>query len=578
MRTLLKSRLDEMKRENLGIRATLLQVLGTDPSPVDIQAIQGTTLSLAVSLRRLDWIQQMVDHGAHLGDCDYTGTSALHIAATSNQVSVARFLLDNKFPHDVRDRFNQTALDCALAAKSYESAEVLEIETQRGMVHSMSSTYHCGDYIPIQAHQKLPRANSEIQSRSSSVPKLPLDGLGPKSLSNPQIQIIQAEKEGTNSSRRLSDATRKAFEAQASTYLSDSSDSAKQRSGSSSKSRESKGIKKFLFDNFRASNALTSSSSSKSSSEHGTNVKSGSTPAQPEYLCQVPHCKCKIFKQVPQDPTVCDCGHYRASHRSITPLVAPAQSNPEEAIMQGLEGLKFVSEDQQLLILQDPESAADWPKVINMKLVPDGDLKEFKAAWADRFGAWTIDPLDVVFNGQLGVGSSCIVYEATFKGKPAAVKVMNMKPLKMKSKAKQRQELLEEFSVLTSVESDHVLKFYGIIVEPVICLVTEFCANGTLRDILDPPPFVPTVVDWRRGLELFLHALLGVEALHSRSPPVVHRDLKTLNLLVDSQMQLKVSDFGLSRFLLNAEQQTTLAKLRGTYTYTYAAACMLAQE
>lgn len=38
-----------------------------------------------------------------------------------------------------------------------------------------------------------------------------------------------------------------------------------------------------------------------------------------------------------------------------------------------------------------------------------------------------------------------------------------------------------------------------------------------------------------------------MEYLHAQSPPVLHRDLKTPNLLLDSQMRLKLTDFGISR-------------------------------
>lgn len=197
-------------------------------------------------------------------------------------------------------------------------------------------------------------------------------------------------------------------------------------------------------------------------------------------------------------------------------------------------------------------------------------MRDFKKSWNERIGQeCVIEPSELVFLRKLGDGTSACVYEGTYNSKTVAIKVMTERPLHMKTKSKMRQEMLEEFSVLTSVDSEHILKFYGVVLEPTMCLVTEYCSKGTLRDLLDQETESSVALTWRQGLTFFLHALMGVDALHSRKPPVVHRDLKSLNLLVDSAMNLKVADFGLSRFVLNPEQQTTLAKLRGTYTYTY---------
>ena len=52
-----------------------------------------------------------------------------------------------------------------------------------------------------------------------------------------------------------------------------------------------------------------------------------------------------------------------------------------------------------------------------------------------------------------------------------------------------------------------------------------------------------------RRLRLLLDAAKGMLYLHSRQPPVLHRDLKSANLLVDRHWQIKVADFNLSRVM-----------------------------
>eukprot|EP00008_Paramoeba_atlantica_P009178 CAMPEP_0201482664 /NCGR_PEP_ID=MMETSP0151_2-20130828/6929_1 /ASSEMBLY_ACC=CAM_ASM_000257 /TAXON_ID=200890 /ORGANISM="Paramoeba atlantica, Strain 621/1 / CCAP 1560/9" /LENGTH=181 /DNA_ID=CAMNT_0047865449 /DNA_START=530 /DNA_END=1075 /DNA_ORIENTATION=+ len=67
--------------------------------------------------------------------------------------------------------------------------------------------------------------------------------------------------------------------------------------------------------------------------------------------------------------------------------------------------------------------------------------------------------------------------------------------------------------------------------------------RGNLSQVLKAEPNLP----WLRKLEMALDASEGMEYLHSQSPPVVHRDLKSLNLLVADDFTVKVADFGLSK-------------------------------
>jgi serine/threonine protein kinase len=54
-------------------------------------------------------------------------------------------------------------------------------------------------------------------------------------------------------------------------------------------------------------------------------------------------------------------------------------------------------------------------------------------------------------------------------------------------------------------------------------------------------------LSWRQRLLMCIDAARGLNYLHQRHPPIVHRDLKSLNLLVSENLTVKVSDFGLSR-------------------------------
>ena len=80
---------------------------------------------------------------------------------------------------------------------------------------------------------------------------------------------------------------------------------------------------------------------------------------------------------------------------------------------------------------------------------------------------------------------------------------------------------------------------------PNLCIVTQYVPRGSLFRLLHrTPSFQP---DERRRLQMALDVCRGMNYLHTSRPPVIHRDLKSPNLLVDKDLTVKVCDFGLSR-------------------------------
>jgi serine/threonine protein kinase len=71
------------------------------------------------------------------------------------------------------------------------------------------------------------------------------------------------------------------------------------------------------------------------------------------------------------------------------------------------------------------------------------------------------------------------------------------------------------------------------------CLVTEYCSRGSLFELLQNPSAAPQLT-WAVRLSMALDAARGLLYLHSSSPPIIHRDIKSPNLLVDAGWRLKV--------------------------------------
>eukprot|EP00163_Fabomonas_tropica_P027384 TRINITY_DN5256_c0_g1_i2.p1 TRINITY_DN5256_c0_g1~~TRINITY_DN5256_c0_g1_i2.p1 ORF type:complete len:627 (-),score=122.51 TRINITY_DN5256_c0_g1_i2:1775-3655(-) len=141
---------------------------------------------------------------------------------------------------------------------------------------------------------------------------------------------------------------------------------------------------------------------------------------------------------------------------------------------------------------------------------------------------------------KIGEGGFGIVYKAEFRSHIVAAKYL---------KGDYSKEVLEEFkaevNLMQSMDHKNLVFMLGAAVEPPnLCIVTEYCSHGSLFDVLHKE---------RRVLHESLiwsiaHGVAsGCHVLHTMNPPIIHRDLKSLNVLLDQNWVAKVCDFGLSK-------------------------------
>ncbi|KAH3743171.1 Protein tyrosine and serine/threonine kinase [Pelomyxa schiedti] len=115
------------------------------------------------------------------------------------------------------------------------------------------------------------------------------------------------------------------------------------------------------------------------------------------------------------------------------------------------------------------------------------------------------------------------------------------------------RNFLLELKVMSTVNSDSFTHFYGVCIgEPRRpLLIMELCPRGSLLDALADPK---TVIGWSNALEILRDILSGLSTLHSSSPPLYHRDLKSGNCLLTAEGRVKLCDFGSARFAVRGEQ------------------------
>ncbi|QBZ81757.1 Serine/threonine protein kinase, catalytic domain containing protein [Pandoravirus celtis] len=160
---------------------------------------------------------------------------------------------------------------------------------------------------------------------------------------------------------------------------------------------------------------------------------------------------------------------------------------------------------------------------------------------------WEIDPddIDIAETNVLGAGGYGVVYRTTWRGTEVAVKVISERAVSGAGGSEARRAFADEVRVMCALRHPNVVLFMAACTKPPkMCIVMEFMALGSLYDLLhnELVPEVPHAL----VVKMAYQAAKGMHFLHSSG--VVHRDLKSLNLLLDAKWNVKVSDFGLTRF------------------------------
>ncbi|KAI5435486.1 serine/threonine-protein kinase CTR1 [Lathyrus oleraceus] len=180
------------------------------------------------------------------------------------------------------------------------------------------------------------------------------------------------------------------------------------------------------------------------------------------------------------------------------------------------------------------QGAGDIPKYVNLE--PSLAMDWLEISW---------DELRI--KERVGAGSFGTVYRAEWHGSDVAVKVLSVQNFH----DDQLKEFLSEVAIMKRVRHPNVVLFMGAVTKrPHLSIVTEYLPRGSLFRLIHRP-VSNEIQDPRRRLRMAIDVAKGINYLHCLKPPIVHWDLKSPNLLVDKNWNVKVCDFGLSRFKAN---------------------------
>ncbi|CAK8563046.1 unnamed protein product [Lathyrus sativus] len=174
---------------------------------------------------------------------------------------------------------------------------------------------------------------------------------------------------------------------------------------------------------------------------------------------------------------------------------------------------------------------------------------------------WNADLSQLFIGSKFDSGRHSRIYRGLYKNIDVAIKLVSQPEEDEELAALLERQFTSEVALLFRLRHPNIITFVGACKKPpVFCIITEYMAGGSLRKYLQQQG--PHSVPPKQVLELALDIARGMQYLHSQG--ILHRDLKSENLLLDEDMCVKVADFGISCL----ESQTGSAKgFTGTYRW-----------
>ncbi|KYR01119.1 Kelch repeat-containing protein [Tieghemostelium lacteum] len=163
---------------------------------------------------------------------------------------------------------------------------------------------------------------------------------------------------------------------------------------------------------------------------------------------------------------------------------------------------------------------------------------------------------DIKIEKEIGKGHFSKVWRGTWKGKDVAVKKINI--IKEKGKEEIMNEFKSEVELLGTLQHPNLVTCYGYSLNP-MCIVMEFLPTGNLFELIHAREHK---LDSTLILQFAFDIARGMQHLHSRS--IIHRDLKSSNLLLDKHFNVKIADLGIARETSFTQTMTTI----GTVAWT----------
>src|SRR5436190_3622526 len=171
----------------------------------------------------------------------------------------------------------------------------------------------------------------------------------------------------------------------------------------------------------------------------------------------------------------------------------------------------------------------------------------------------------VILGEFIGSGASGQVYKGTWNGLDVAIKLVTCPDKSEKEELD--KTLMEEVKIHKQLKYENIISLYDAMPynNNSMAIITEFAENGSLDSVLRNKKFT---LDWPERWRYVEEIARGVSYLHNQN--IIHRDLKSANVLLNKHMQIKLCDFGLSgtiTILSRGSKASVENHMAGTYPW-----------
>ncbi|XP_022149943.1 serine/threonine-protein kinase HT1-like [Momordica charantia] len=179
----------------------------------------------------------------------------------------------------------------------------------------------------------------------------------------------------------------------------------------------------------------------------------------------------------------------------------------------------------------------------------------------ENFEKWTLDLRKLNMGEAFAQGAFGKLYRGTYDGEDVAIKILERPENDLEKAQLMEQQYQQEVMMLATLKHPNIVRFIGSCHKPMVwCIVTEYAKGGSVRQFLmkRQSRSVPLKLAVKQALDV----ARGMEYVHGLG--LIHRDLKSDNLLIFGDKSIKVADFGVARIEVQTEGMTPET---GTYRW-----------
>ncbi|XP_008809079.1 serine/threonine-protein kinase STY13 [Phoenix dactylifera] len=278
----------------------------------------------------------------------------------------------------------------------------------------------------------------------------------------------------------------------------------------------------------------------------------------------------------------CDMGFYRkleeGSNMSIDSIGSLQMSNDGDSVAMSLENSSVGSNDSHTRILHHPGlrpmPSANYsvghsvlrPRRVSHALNEDALAQtlmdpQYPTESLKNYDEWTIDLRKLNMGMAFAQGAFGKLYKGTYNGEDVAIKLLERPENDLERAQLMEQQFAQEVMMLATLKHPNIVRFIGACRKPMVwCIVTEYAKGGSVRQFLMRRQ--NRSVPLKLAVQQALDVARGMAYVHGFG--LIHRDLKSDNLLIFADKSIKIADFGVARIEVQTEGMTPET---GTYRW-----------